>query len=286
MFRHLHCVFYAFVFISVVIGSGFTGYSGFAGGQQAIAAAKAADKTADKKLKPLTEVQTLLFDTPHMVNISPGKTVRYSFSRKSQLGDGFEDHIDLVVSAGETDKVRNVAFDFFQGERRLPYPALSYVTANPLLTIYFNKDAWALARRIKAKGVANYLRNRILDGLAGVKSTKPTKCIYEGQEIEGEMIVFAPFAKDENRHHLVHYSGIEYQIVLSNDIPGGVCEIRSSVPFPSEKAPAHFINEMKKSGMLSLAGETEKVNQLTTNTDSLIIEVMRFDGVAETKGAR
>lgn len=227
----------------------------------------------------LTLAEKLIFKTPHMVSIKPGKTLRYKFNRQSRLGDGFEDDVVLKVSAGESAGEREVAFEFFSGERRKPYPKLGNVTSNPLLTINFNKDAWYLARRIKAKGVANYLRNRILESLAAVKDVKATSCHYNGKDVPAQSFEFAPFAKDENRHHLVHYSHISYRIIMAKSLPGGVCMLESTVPFPAEETPDHFVIEMTKSGMLTLADETKKVKALEKNKEPLIVEQMWLDGV-------
>jgi len=237
----------------------------------------------NEKLEPLTPVQVLVFDEPHMSNVKPGQTLAYVFERKSLLKDGYSDVIDLKVTAGDKPDVRTVEFDFFRNERRRPYPSMGYVSSNPLLTIYFNKDAWDLARRIKAKGVVNYLRNRILDGLAKGGEISQSTCSYQGKDVPAKKIVFEPFAKDKNKHHLVYYSAIRYELTLAPSVPGGVCEIISSVPYPTEKIPDHFLAKLKKSGMLSLAKEAEQVNKLEKTDQPLIVERVRFDKVFATE---
>lgn len=244
----------------------------------------AGDKTAKtEKLKKLTKAETLLFETPHLVNVSPGQTLHYSFQRISRLGDGYKDHVSLKVDAGETRDVRNVSFEFFTGERRRPYPPLSYVTANPLLTIYFNRDAWGLAGRIKAKGVANYLRNRILDALGDEFEISSATCRYQDRDVEGKTLQFQPFAKDKNRHHLVHYSAMRYEITISDELPGGLCQIKSIVPYPSERTPDHFLEKLKKSGMMSLASEVDVVRGLDKRDEPLIVEMLSFEQVGSSK---
>lgn len=237
----------------------------------------------DGKMQPLSPVQVLVFEEPHMANVQPGQTLSYIFERKSQLKDGFSDLIDLKVAAAEKPDLRTVSFDFFRNERRRPYPTMGYVSSNPLLTVYFNKDAWDLARRIKAKGVVNYLRNRILDGLAKGGEITDTTCSYQGNDVSAKKIVFEPFAKDKNKHHLVYYSAIRYELILAPTVPGGVCEITSIVPFPSEKTPEHFLSKLKKSGMLSLANEAEGVNKLEKSDQPLIVETVRFNKVSATE---
>ncbi len=240
---------------------------------------------ADKGQVKLTKIEQLIFDTPHMVNVPPGQTLYYQFERKSSLGDAYSDRIELIISQGEEVGNRSVAFEFFTGQRKRPYPPLSYVTSNPLLTIYFNKDAWDLSRRIKAKGVVNYLRNRILDAVGQVREVEQTTCSYNGKQLPAQKISFEPFIKDENRHHLVHYAAIRYEITLAKDIPGEVCQIQSIVPYPSEKVPEHFIRKIKKSGMLSLAQVAQKGNEMGKTQTPLIVETMRFEKMEPTKQA-
>ena len=151
------------------------------------------------------------------------------------------------------------------------------MTSNPLLVLYFNKDVWDLARRIKARGVANYLRNRILDGMSRAKEITKGVCVLDGREVPGQRIAFEPYGADENRHHLVHYSWIRYEIVLSEAVPGALCEIRTVVPYPDEKTPAHFLAKLRKSGMFSLAEEVERVNKLTKTSAPLFVERLVFD---------
>ena len=238
------------------------------------------DQKAVKAL-PLSPVQKLVFDQFHLKNVMPGQTLHYLFERKGVFGDDYTDKIDLFIKGGAAE-ARTVGFRFFSGNRRRPYQDLTEVTSNPLLVLYFNKDVWDLARRIKARGVANYLRNRILDGMGKAKEITKSVCVLAGREVPGQRIVFEPYGADENRHHLVHYSGIRYEIVLSDAVPGALCEIRTVVPYPEEKTPAHFLAKLKKSGMFSLAEEVEKVNKLTQTAAPLFVERLVFDRVSRT----
>ena len=231
----------------------------------------------------LNTIERLIFDTPHMGNVPPGQTLFYKFDRHSLLDDSYSDQVELIVSKGNGAGDRSVAFEFFKGERKRPYPSLGYITSNPLLTVYFNKDAWDLSRRIKAKGVVNYLRNRIINAIGKVKEAEQSSCAYNGKQVPAQKVAFEPFIKDENRHHLIHYAAIRYEITLAKDVPGQVCEIKSIVPYPTEKVPEHFLTKIKKSGMLSLAQEAQKVNQLTKTQSPLIVETLRFDKMEPTK---
>lgn len=260
---------------------------GAAEGQKSDGAAKTPPPGA---IVQLTDVQKTIFDKFHLKNVRPGQTLTYRFERKGLLGDDYKDEVHLMVTSGRTEQARTVGFRFFSGNRRRPYPELSDVTSNPLLTLYFNKDVWDLARRIKARGVANYLRNRILDSLAQASNMQDAVCVLPAgadgaagsQEVTGKRVVISPYRKDENRHHLVHYSSMQYEIIVSDDVPGGVCEISTVVPFPSEKTPEHFLLTLKKSRMLSLAAEVEKVNKLKTTKVPLIVERLQFLKVSDT----
>ncbi len=244
----------------------------------------AAVNQAEGKIE-LTPVEKLIFDTEHMKNASAGQTLKYSFERKGQLGDDFTDTVELRVRKGDQSSGKTVDLEFFTGSRRKPYPDFSNVTANPLLTVFFNKDAWYLARRIKAKGTANYLRNRILDGLHEVKSIKDATCSYGGKDVPAKSITFAPFAQDKNKHHLVHYHAIEYTILLASDVPGGLCSITSVIPDQKEGVPDHYVARLKKQGMRELAGEADKVNLAKGKGLPILTETLSFVDVVKSAQA-
>lgn len=268
--------------VALVIAAGVFGFASIANAAESKDPAAA---TQDEATIKLTPVETLIFDTEHMKNVNAGQTLKYTFERKGQLGDDFTDTVDLRVVQGDASSGKTVDLQFFTGSRYKPYPNFSNVTANPLLTVFFNKDAWYLARRIKAKGTANYLRNRILDGLHKVKSIADASCSYDGKEVPGKSVTFAPFEQDKNKHHLVHYHAIEYTIVLANDVPGGVCSISSVIPDQKEGVPDHYVTRLKKQGMRELASEAEKVNIAKGKGEPIVTETLTFVDVVKTAQA-
>ncbi len=244
------------------------------------------DGKSDNKKYGYNEVETLVFDFPHMDNVSFGQTVKYNFERTGVFGDNFKDTIELVVSKGEGKNNKSVGFNFFSGKNNRPYPPFGFVKSNPLLTLYFNKDAWDLSRKIKAKGTANFLRNRIVSGISAVKTIGKTVCKYNGVDYPGQVISFEPYKGNESSHHLVHYALIKYELTLSKDIPGGLCKIKSVVPQHVGGVPDHIRKKIKKAGMVQLAKETELVTSLKDVKKPLLIEVLTFDSVRQTGVAK
>lgn len=251
---------------------------------------KAKAETAKKvpgeaEMIKLTPAEALIFEMNHMSNVPNGKMLKYEFERKGQLGDDFSDTVTLQVSKGESTDAKTVVTEFFTGERRRPYPTFSYVKANPLLTVFFNKDAWSLARRIKAKGTANYLRNRIIDGVHQVKKLEEASCEVDGKSEPAKSLTFSPFLEDKNRHHLVHYHALTYRVVISEAVPGGLCLIESVIPAQKEGVPDHYIARLKKQGMRDLASEAIKVNKVKDSGAAVITERLKFVGMADGKQA-
>lgn len=223
--------------------------------------------------------ETLIFGLSHMDNVKFGQTLKYNFERTGVFGDDFKDTIELSVSKGEGENNKSVAFKFFSGSKNRPYPDFGFVSANPLITLYFNKDAWDLSRKIKAKGIANYLRNRIIDGIGHVKTIEKTTCAYQGKEYPAEVLTFEPYKKDENRHHLVHYALISYELTIAKDLPGGLCKIKSIVPQHVGGVPDHFREKIRKAGMTQLAKEADVVTSLKDVKKPLIVETLTFNSV-------
>lgn len=245
-------------------------------------AAEEEKTNADGKTHGYNAAETLIFDLSHMDNVSFGQTLKYNFERKGVFGDDFKDTIELVVSKGDGDKNKSVAFNFFNGKHNRPYPAFGFVSANPLLTLYFNKDAWDLSRKIKAKGTANYLRNRIIDGIGKVKKIGKSVCSYQGQDYPAQVISFEPYKGDKNSHHLVHYALIKYELTLSKDIPGGLCKIKSVVPQHVGGVPQHFRDKIKRAGMSLLTKEADVATSLKDVKKPLVVEMLTFDSVRQT----
>lgn len=249
-------------------------------------AAEQKDAKSENKNNNYNEVETLVFGTLHMDNVNFGQTVKYNFERTGVFGDNFKDAIELIVSKGEGENNKSVAFNFFSGKHSRPYPAFGFVESNPLLTLYFNKDAWDISRKIKAKGTANYLRNRIVNAIGKVKKIGKTVCQYNGVDYPAEMISFEPYKGDENSHHLVHYALTKYELTLAKGIPGGLCKIKSIVPQHVGGVPDHIRQKIKKAGMIQLAEETELVTSLKDVKKPLLVEVLTFDSVRQTGVAK
>lgn len=251
-------------------------------------AASSKDGKNEKTSYEYNEAETLIFGLSHMDNVTYGQTLKYNFERRGVFGDDFKDSIELSVSKGEGEKNKSVSFKFFSDSKNRPYPDFGFVSANPLITLYFNKDAWDLSRKIKAKGTANYLRNRIIDGIGRVKTIEKTTCTYQGTEYPAELLRFEPYKGDENRHHLVHYALISYELTIAKDLPGGLCRIKSIVPQHVGGVPDHFREKIRKAGMIQLANEADLVTSLKDVKKPLLVEILTFDsvrqsGVAQTK---
>lgn len=229
--------------------------------------------------------EKLIFGDEHMANVSYGQKLTYSFVRKGVFGDNFTDKVVMDIFKGKEADNKAVAFEFFTGKQRRPYPSFGYITTNPLITIYFNKDAWDLARKIKAKGTANYLRNRIIDGISNVTEIKDTTCPYEGRQLAAKQISFQPYIKDENNHQLAHFSAISYEVTIAAELPGGLCKIRSVVPQHVGGVPEHIVEKFKKSGMLQFAKEAERVNEFKDVKEPLLVEELTFESIGTSKHA-
>lgn len=273
----LNKVFLRKCFASLMLVLGFVAFG-------AVANAASGDAEKDEKLK-YNAPEQLIFGDEHMANIKPGQKLTYKFSRKGVFGDNFDDKVVMDIFKGQEENNKAVAFEFFSGKNRRPYPSFGFVTTNPLITIYFNKDAWDLARKIKAKGTANYLRNRIIDGIGKVEEVKKTTCAYEGKELAAQQISFQPYIKDENNHQLAHFSAITYEITIAADLPGGLCKIRSIVPQHVGGVPDHIVEKFKKSGMLQFAKEAERVNEVKDVKEPLLVEELIFENVGASTHA-
>jgi hypothetical protein len=69
---------------------------------------------------PLTPAQTIIFNTPHLKDITGPTTLNYRFERKSAFKDGFTDDVKVNIDRILEDGSKDVSFDFFSGDRNRP----------------------------------------------------------------------------------------------------------------------------------------------------------------------
>jgi hypothetical protein len=179
--------------------------------------------------------QNALFDTNHLEGVTVPSTLIYDFHRSGSLDKGFDDTIEVTVDEVLDSEHRNMSFRFLSGRNRMLFPPLYKFKGNPLIMHFLERDAQQMERL--TGGNALYFRNRIRYAFAGDPELRAVTFSHDGKEISGTEITIRPFLKDELRYRYPKFAAKRYIFTLSDEVPGGVHNIRAVTPSKKGSEP-------------------------------------------------
>lgn len=179
----------------------------------------------------------LLFETAQMRNTAPGQPLAYRYTRKvsdPELGESFDDHITLKVSApadGGAKDARDVAVDFFTGERHRAAGPFEGVTGNPVLILFLENHVRDLSARLK--GNPRYLKNAIRAAMRDRAKVTPAAIKVGDRTYEGWRVEVTPFKGDPNAQRMRGLDGLTYDFEIAPDVPGEIADIKITADTPA-----------------------------------------------------
>lgn len=181
----------------------------------------------------------LLFDAPHLSNVSNGTTLSYAFERQVSepklLGEPFKDDIKVdVVKEGENG-TRTVVVKVFTGERGRPAQNIDGMTGNPLLVVFLDRAVNNIA--MLSGGNRPYLKHKIKTSFTSVAKVEPVDIAYGGGTVKGNRIAVKPFVGDANALKMMGYDGMTLEIVVSDKVPGHFVAFESHYESPMKGSP-------------------------------------------------
>lgn len=186
--------------------------------------AGAASSTAEPAA--LNPAQTLLFATNHLARIKHPATLDYSFRHDGP--DAFADKIALKLSAVHADGTKDVAVEFLTGKRRVDFPSVRGFHGNPLIMYFLEWDVRGMQKA--TGGAALYFRNRIRNAFANGAEIGKVSVTVAGRPATATAIVLRPYRDDPDIARYAAFRDKSYRFVLSDEVPGMVYEISTSVP--------------------------------------------------------
>lgn len=185
--------------------------------------------------RPLSPAQVLLFETPHMQNLTHPETLAYAYTREG--AGGFTDTVTLHIRQVNADGTKDVAFDYLTGPRRIAFPELDHFRGNPLLLVTLERDATEMKDQLGLS--ASYFRNKIREGFVSAATVGPGTYLLDGKEVPAQVVTVRPFAGDERLERISQVQAKTYTFTLSDAVPGGIAEIRIDMPADAQMgAPA------------------------------------------------
>lgn len=148
----------------------------------------------------------------------------------SLLEQPFGDDVLLDFTRHANDRGFDVAATLFPRSRNLQLGPLSAAEINPILLIFFQRDANQMSNG--TGGSQHYFRNTIRRVLQtpDPQSLRQTTIELDGRTVAASEVSFQPFADDPNRARLRAFADKTYHFVLSDAVPGGVYEVWSETP--------------------------------------------------------
>ena len=206
---------------------------GMAGGPGALSAALpmllcAAMWAGPSHAQEISVAEKILFQSNHLHNVGSPQALRYSYVHTDRSGAGFSDQVQVDVGAKGSDGSAAVSSRFLTGERQVALPLLAGAQGNPVLLGFLERDIGEMKRM--TGGSTGYFRKRIRIALAEAASVEPVTVPYGGHYVRGTRIAIEPYLHDPMQEKMQKYLAKKYVFILSDDIPGTIYQIRSTVP--------------------------------------------------------
>jgi ribosomal protein L31E len=146
------------------------------------------------------------------------------------------------VRDGGKKKGRLASADFLSGKSTLKLPEIPNPQGNPVVLYFLERDVREMERITKGK--QHFFRKRVRLALADADQVKPVTIHFEGRDIKADEVRVHPYLNDPvMKARAEKYEKKVYIFTLSNQVPGGVYQIRTTVASTDEKVDAPLVDE-------------------------------------------
>jgi hypothetical protein len=196
-----------------------------AGAVLVVLATLAAGTAAAQQISP---AETLLFETDHLARVKAPATLVYTFHKDSNVEPGYKDEVRLELA--RINGKLSATLHFLSGERKQDIPALEDPHGNPVLLGFLEHDIAEMKRL--TGGSTSYFRKRIRMALAEGAQLSVEPVTYQGNTLQAQAVRIQPYLNDPMHARFEKYLHKTYTFVLSDKVPGGLYQLRSSLGKP------------------------------------------------------
>jgi len=175
-----------------------------------------------------SEVNNQLFDKPHLKNILVPGTLHYVYKKDHFIDGQREDTIDEVVTNIRNTGRKDTHFKFFTGKFNRPYQDRDNQQGNSVFVFFLEFDVHELKRY--TGGDPRYFQRKIRWAFAKGADKKEVEINYKGKKLKGIRYTIQPFINDPKKSRYSLYANKYYIFTLSDEIPGGIYQLRTIVP--------------------------------------------------------
>ena len=175
---------------------------------------------------PISEAEQKVFLDDHLHGVAAPAVVRYRFSKTGTLERHFDDAVMLTIKP-KGRAARTVEVSYLTGEHKVMLPVVEDAKANPVILYFLEQDVREMHRRLG--GSENYFRRRIRLALAEAAQVRPLSVLVNGKQVAASEVVIRPYVDDPMTARLGPFVNKSYAFTLSDQVPGGVVQVRSRV---------------------------------------------------------
>jgi len=173
----------------------------------------------------LSQAETLLFETDHLARLEAPAVLVYEFRKVSNVEPGFTDKVQLDVN-GSKEK-HSATLHFLSGKNKHDLPALEEAHGNPVLLGFLERDIAEMKRL--TGGSTAYFRKRLRMALAESAEVRTQSITYQGKKLPAQLVRIQPYLDDPMHARFEQYVNKTYTFIVSEGVPGGVYQLRSSL---------------------------------------------------------
>lgn len=177
-----------------------------------------------------SEINNALFDNSHMGNIKEEGKLNYQYKKiDNKSKDIINDNVSVIVT-NVTDKGNvDQAYEFFTGEKKIKFQNRTNQRGNGLFMMFLEKDVHELERQ--TEGSWRHFQRRIRWAMASTDTKREEIEInHNNKTIKAVKYTFQPYIKDKKTDRYGVYLNKYYSFTLSDEIPGSLYEIHTTVP--------------------------------------------------------
>jgi len=191
--------------------------------------------------KPFSTAEKRVFLDNQLGNLGKSATLEYTFKRTGTLEAGFDDSVVIEVRDGGKENGRVVTAAFLTGQRAVSLPEIPNAEGNPVVMYFLERDVRQMERLTSGK--QNFYRRRVRLALADTEQVRPVNIRLDGHEIKANEITIQPYLNDPLKDRFAKFEKKTYTFIVSDQVPGGVYQIRTTVP-PADAKDAPLMDEV------------------------------------------
>ncbi len=191
----------------------------------------------------ISAAEQKVFLDDQLKGVRAPSVLRYAFRRSGKPEESFEDRVVLRIKPAGRDS-RSADVSYLTGQRQVTLPALDDVKANPVILYFLEQDVRDMHRRLG--GSENYFRRRIRLALAEGAEMRSVSVRVAGKDVTATEVVLQPFTQDPMQARLGASAGKRYVFTLSDQVPGGVVELRTRVEAEAGSPPLEDLLSFEK----------------------------------------